>query len=65
MASNPVLNVERKANGGSHLRIVVMASLFVIVVWLLLVQDYDVRSRRRYEASLGGGGLRQSELSEV
>ena len=64
MASNPVLNVERKANGGSHLRIVVMASLFVIVVWLLLVQDYDVRSRR-YEASLGGGGLRQSELSEV
>jgi hypothetical protein len=52
MASSPVLDVERKANGWSHLRIVVVEGLFVIVVWLLLVQDYDFRSRRY-------GGMRQ------
>lgn len=46
MAISPVLELERKANGRSHLRIVVMASLFVIVVWVLLVQDYESGSRR-------------------
>lgn len=47
MAISPVLELERKANGRSHLRFVVMASLFVLVVWLLLlVQDYESGSRR-------------------
>jgi hypothetical protein len=40
-------DLERKANGWAQMWIVVMASLCVIVVWLLLLQDYEFGSRRR------------------
>jgi hypothetical protein len=58
MAINPVRELERKANGLSHLRFVGMASLFVIVVVDVTRLSVWVE-RRRYEARVEVGCVRR------
>jgi len=61
MAFSPVLELERKANGRTHLRFVGMASLCVIVVWCGYC-CYKITSlgREKYEARVEEGCVSRS-----